>query len=585
MRFIPSLTTLALISRAGIFVSAVITVGLNARFLTNTSWANDLLIYIIVIASFSVLACLVPPYPNFLFDAFWALASALCQAFALVIQFTDSPCYGFRPESEVEVTCSTYKAGTAFAFMMASGWGTSALLVGVPSPRLDIECLRPQADPTIQGLIRIIGVVFNIGQTNRHLPPVQETPNEREAFGKYGNEEKLQSLESIKERGRIKGFGNDHFARIIYAVPAFATYLVNESPLPPLQVSLLHPTNDSILFSASSEIKVPDALTMHLDSMHAEIFRPQPRGRPKEDPIPLAEVDISKLHLKGNQKITMKNQTLKLGDVGQFARLVEDAAYHSTFRTVMHAKTKVGLAGLKTSIDITKEVEMPGFSNFTELAINNLTIRERDDQGNNLFAETVLFNPTPASVTLGDVTLSILAANHSIGTATSSINNIKSGNNTLSIRAFLDGEVLEENISGIIREQIPYLRKGDIKITAAGKSVVYNGQHLEYWETALQAVRVDVTRSVREIVDMVLETLDGDDIEGEDEDDSGFEIFGFEIDIPRVQEGVRSVVEGLVDQILDTAKGLDENEENTFTEELAVLGRLILRLLQVLGVL
>ncbi|KAL4765037.1 uncharacterized protein BDW70DRAFT_169459 [Aspergillus foveolatus] len=375
------------------------------------------------------------------------------------------------------------------------------------------------------------------------------------------------------------------FCKIIYAVPAFATYLLNESPLPPLQVSLLTPTNDSIRFSASSEIKVPGALTMHLDSMHAEIFRPQPRGRAKEDSIPLAEVDISKLHFKGNQKVTMKNQTLKLGDVGQFAKLVEDATYHSSFRAAMHAKAKVGLAGLKTSIDITKEVEMPGFSNFTELAISNLTIRERDDQGNNIFAETVLFNPTLASVTLGDVTLSILAANHSIGTATSSINNVKPGNNTLSIRAFLDGEVLEENISGIIREQIPYLRKGDIRITAAGKSVVYDGQHLEYWETALQAVRVEVTRSVREMVDMVLDTLDGDEIDGEDGDNSGFEIFGFEIDLPRVQDGVRSVVEGLIEQIMDTAKGLDEDEEDRFTEGLAVLGRLVLRLLQVLGVL
>jgi hypothetical protein len=35
-------------------------------------------------------------------------------------------------------------------------------------------------------------------------PPVQETPNEREAFGKDRHEEKVQSLESIKERGKIK---------------------------------------------------------------------------------------------------------------------------------------------------------------------------------------------------------------------------------------------------------------------------------------------------------------------------------------------------------------------------------------------
>jgi hypothetical protein len=35
-------------------------------------------------------------------------------------------------------------------------------------------------------------------------PPIQESPNEREAFGKGRHEEKVQSLESIKERNRIK---------------------------------------------------------------------------------------------------------------------------------------------------------------------------------------------------------------------------------------------------------------------------------------------------------------------------------------------------------------------------------------------
>ncbi|KAL5045008.1 hypothetical protein BDW71DRAFT_215421 [Aspergillus fruticulosus] len=465
MRLIPPLTTLSRISRAGVFVSAIITVGLNARFLTNTSWANNLLIYIVVIASLSALACLVPPYPNFLYDAFWALTGA--------------------PETTI---------------------------------------LRGTSSAT-----------------------------------------------------RFSG-------SIIYAAPAFATYILNESPLPPLQVSLLDPTNDSIRFSASSEIKVPRAMTMHLDSMHAEILRPQSDRGTNDDPIPLATVDISKLKFKGNQKISVENQTLQLGDAGQFAKLVEDVAYNPAFRVAMHAKTKIGMAGLRTSVDITKEMKMPGFDNFTEFAISNLTISERDDQGNNIFAETVLFNPTPASVTLGDLTLSILAANHSIGTATTSINNITSGNNTLRIRASLDGEVLEESISEIIREQIPYLRNGNIKMTAAGESVMYGDQHLEYWEKALRAVRIDVTRPVREMVDMVLETFDSGENDG-DEGGSGFDLFGIEIDIPGVREGVRTVVESLVEQILDTARRLDEGEEDGFTEGLAVLGALVLRLLEALGVL
>ncbi|KAL4973825.1 hypothetical protein BDW66DRAFT_161792 [Aspergillus desertorum] len=383
--------------------------------------------------------------------------------------------------------------------------------------------------------------------------------------------------------------------KIIYAVPAFATYLLNESPLPPLQVSLLNPTNDSIRFSASCEIKVPEALTVRLDSMHAQIFRPQSKEGTMDGPKPLARVDIPKLQFKGNQKLGARNQTLKLVDLSQFADLVEDVAYSPVFRVAMHAKTKIGMAGWRTNIDITREMDMPGFNNFTELAISNLTIRERDDQGNNIFAETILFNPTQASVTLkmeltvsrtqGDVTLSILAANQSIGTATTSVNDIRRGNNTLSIRASLDGEVLEEHVSGIIREQIPYLREGNFKITAAGKSVVYEDQHLEYWEQALQAVTVDVTKSVREMVGMVLDTLDSDNNDGGDGGGSGFDLFGFDFDIPGVGKGVRTVVERLVEQILDTAKGLEEGDEDRFAEGLAVLGRLMLRLLEVLGVL
>ncbi|KAL5001713.1 hypothetical protein BDV10DRAFT_192027 [Aspergillus recurvatus] len=378
--------------------------------------------------------------------------------------------------------------------------------------------------------------------------------------------------------------------KIVYAAPAFATYLINESPLPPLQVSLLTPTNDSILFSASSEIKVPEAMTMHLDAMHAEVLRPQSNTGSKDDPIPLATVDISKLKFKGNQKVNVENQTLKLGDAGEFAKLVEDAAYNPAFKVVMHAKTKIGMAGLRTSIDITKEMRMFGFNNFTEIAINNLTTTERDDQGNNIFVEIVLFNPSLASVTLLTVNVGRRDPLHPRRQPLHRHGNDEHqqhnpGNNTLGIRAALDGEVLEENISEIIREQIPYLRNGNFKITAAGKSVVYEDQHLEYWERALQAVQIDMTRPVRDMIAMILGTLDSEENDGGDGGGSGFDFLGIEIEIPGTREGIRTVIERLIEQILDTAKGLDEGEEDGFAEGLAVLGRLVLRLLGVSGVL
>lgn len=80
------LTFFGFLARVGVFISAITTLGLNGKFFTNTAYSDDLLIYIIALASFSALACLVPPYPNFVYDLFWALANAICAVFALVVQ-------------------------------------------------------------------------------------------------------------------------------------------------------------------------------------------------------------------------------------------------------------------------------------------------------------------------------------------------------------------------------------------------------------------------------------------------------------------------------------------------------------------
>jgi hypothetical protein len=85
------LTFLGLLTRIGVFISSIITIGLNARFYTNNAWSDDLIIYIIAISSFGAVACLVPPYPNFLWDLFWALGALLAAVFALVVQVRSFP--------------------------------------------------------------------------------------------------------------------------------------------------------------------------------------------------------------------------------------------------------------------------------------------------------------------------------------------------------------------------------------------------------------------------------------------------------------------------------------------------------------
>ncbi|KAL4803063.1 hypothetical protein BDV18DRAFT_163588 [Aspergillus unguis] len=554
---------LSLVSRIGIFISSIIALSLNARFLTNVLWANDLLIYIIAIASFSAVACLVPPYPNFLFDLFWTVANGLSAVFALVVQFAESDCYGFRPGNTV--SCATYKAGTAFTFILALAWGASALL----------------------GALRILGVVFNIGHGNEG----DRADENSEAQGQKAE----QPIEG-NERRRIPGFGNAHIARhpiyyallaivllaagipllIVYAAPAFVVYIINNAPIPDTQINLLNPTNDSIQFSLSSDVRVPSAVSVRLDAMNAQFFRVQTM----DDPVPFATVDIPKLRFSGNDRIQVENQTMRLADTDQFAEMIEDVSYNPTFDVAARARTKVGIATLSRAIDFVKVDTMDGFDNFPNIGINDISIRQRDDQNNNIFAEVELFNPISATVTLGDVTLTLHLANQSIGQATVAIDNLVPGNNTFNVRAQLNGTVLSDHIEDIIREQIPYLQQGNISVSATGESVVYDGQHLAYWEKAFRKIDFTVTRDVREILDMILGNgVDGDSDDG---DGGGLSIPG----LPglNLTGGFDDIMDQLIDQILDRVGDLDDDDVDDYAEELGTVGRLVLRLLTSLGV-
>lgn len=168
----------------------------------------------------------------------------------------------------------------------------------------------------------------------------------------------------------------------------------------------------------------------------------------------------------------------------------------------------------------------------------------------------------------GEVTLGVILANLTVGQATVAVNDIVPGNNTFVVRAKLNTQLVEDNINEIIQSEIPYLKEGNVVATATGISVVYDGQHLEYWEKAFQTIRVSATRPVKEILNMVV--------------DSGI---SFILGGITPGDGLETVVNNLVDQILETVRGLDEDDVDEYTEKLAALGKLVLRLLTFLGIL
>ncbi|KAL5359057.1 hypothetical protein BJX96DRAFT_174014 [Aspergillus floccosus] len=349
---------------------------------------------------------------------------------------------------------------------------------------------------------------------------------------------------------------------ILYAVPAFGQYLLERVPIPAVNITLVDPTNDTIQFSVLSQVRVPDTLTIGLDPMNVSFFLPDTAP----DIIPFATVELPELKCRSKQPIILENQQLKLGDLDQFGRLVERVAYNPTFRVAGRGRTKVTFGAIHTWVDLYKEVELTGFNNFPDLEILKFGIQEPDANGYNVAGTAVLVNPSPATVTLGNVTLGIIIANVTLGEALVEVNNIVPGNNTFNVKGKLYIENVEKHIDEIIKAEIPYLKQEMVWASATGISVVYQGQHLPYWEKAFGSIVVSATRLIKplvqDLIDSGVSVLFGSDVSG---------------------DFLPGIVDPLIDSILGTIKTIPDMDYDQYSEAIGEVAKLVLKLLKSLG--
>jgi hypothetical protein len=103
----------------------------------------------------------------------------------------------------------------------------------------------------------------------------------------------------------------------------------------------------------------------------------------------------------------------------------------------------------------------------------------------------------------GNVTLNMIVGGIVVGQGR--INNVMltPGNNTVPIRATLDIKTALANLPAIFASQVNALKAGNVEISASGNSTIYNGQHIDYYETVLN--KLVVTGQVP-IVQLLIDT-------------------------------------------------------------------------------
>lgn len=98
-------------------------------------------------------------------------------------------------------------------------------------------------------------------------------------------------------------------------------------------------------------------------------------------------------------------------------------------------------------------------------------------------------NPSVLTITMGNVTFNNYVDNKFIGTSSLSDLVLKPGNNTVPMRSIVNQTLVIEKVTGTYKD-------GMLPVDIVGNSSVYNGQHLGYFEKALQSNRQHITLNV-----------------------------------------------------------------------------------------
>ncbi|KAL2827265.1 hypothetical protein BJY01DRAFT_255765 [Aspergillus pseudoustus] len=527
------LAILSFLTRLGAVTASLIVVGLNAKSITQRLWLTDLLVYIEVAAAASVLGALIPPYPNFLYDSFWAAIWIVAAIFALV-QFAESSCYGLQPHSPIE--CAMYKAGTAFAFIALFLWLGNAFLGG-----LDILALLANVRNRYWGRPLYLGATEKEETVSREQVRKVKFARWFICYGFLGVVLVAAGIPLL----------------VIYAAPAFARYLVEGIPVPDnVRIQLKNPTNDSIGVTIESDVWVPDAGDVTFYPMNATFFSND--EYPNFDPI--ASVSLPELKYKAKDHINIPEQRLHLEDLDAFARFIEHVAFNSTLTLGGIARARVKVATISTDVDLYKSVMFPAFNAFPTIEFKEIGLKSRDKDGYNLHAKVVLDNPTPVSAALGDVTLDAMIGAFIIGEGRVSVANIVPGKNTFSVDAKLNVTNIRNNINAIMATELPYLKEEQILASASVTSIVYEGEHLPYWEEAFGRLEIALARPIRPLVQSVL--------------DSGF-----------LGSYMNPIVQRVLNIILENVKEMKEDDVEDYAATLGDIGTRALGLLSTLGIL
>ncbi|KAJ5833479.1 hypothetical protein N7474_001790 [Penicillium riverlandense] len=269
-------------------------------------------------------------------------------------------------------------------------------------------------------------------------------------------------------------------------LPAIAQRLVDNASIPIHSAEVIRPTPDTITFSLAATLDVPLGLSVEIDQFNLSLF-----NRDVKPMQPYVIVPLGPIRLKGNSAVDVSQQTTRILDEDQFTKFLSEAVYSKEFTLSAYGRTTAHLGKLKIPLKLDKDIKLNGLDKLSGFAINSARLAlPAEDDGTNLLGSATIPNYSVVTFALGNVTLDLKVGDLVLGTGT--INNVflKPGNNTVPLLGALDISNAISHLGELLEAESSSLSEGQLLLSASGKSTIYDGLHIPYFQQVLNHLTV-----------------------------------------------------------------------------------------------
>ncbi|KAF2013287.1 hypothetical protein BU24DRAFT_234307 [Aaosphaeria arxii CBS 175.79] len=263
-----------------------------------------------------------------------------------------------------------------------------------------------------------------------------------------------------------------------------------------------HDLNASTLEVTSQDVSSPTPNGIHLklvslaksgSSFHPTIEAFEGRlSLDEEGKNPFIVLPVPETKAEAETEIVV-DQQLGFADKNNFVEYNKAVMGSESFDVYMNGKTKIRQSGLQPiSVDYHKKITMKGLNKLQGLSISDVEILRQDavlEDGSNMVGNVHIPNPSVLTIDLGDVTMNLSIDDQDIGTSLLPALVLKPGNNSYPMQS----KIQQLRVISAIRSKY---KNGIVPIAIKGNSSVANGEHLDYFEAAIQGNTVNVELDV-----------------------------------------------------------------------------------------